>query len=249
MTGSAHFHPVKLTALYRKHVTLGAELREEGPWRRPESFTHPEEEAERVRKAVGLADVSPVGKLDLQGQDLDRLLEEVSGAPPPAVNSVGRFLLGESAECLGCRLARDECLLLTAPSDLEAVRAALEPRLETWCAHLTDLTSTLAALDLAGPAGPEVLAKLVALDLRSAVFPPLALAQAGLARVHTIVIRLDLGRHLAYRLLIPREHGEFVWDVLLDAGQEFGMVPFGAAAHARLGAEGETPLRFTGDRT
>ncbi|MFQ5829743.1 MAG: hypothetical protein ACE5JD_11395 [Candidatus Methylomirabilia bacterium] len=249
MTGPAHFQPVKLTALYRKHLALGAKLGEEGRWRRPEAFTDPEHEAERVRRAVGLADVSPVGKLGLKGQELDKLLEELSGTPLPPASSVCRLRLGQATECLACRLARDECLLLTPPLDLEAVRGALEPRLGSMCVHLTDLTSALAALDLVGPAAPDVLSKLIALDLRPAFFPSLALAQGGLARVHTIVVRLDLGRHLGYRLLIAREHGEFVWDVLLDAGAEFGMIPFGVAAHALLGAESETSSRSTGGRT
>lgn len=248
MNGSAQFHPVKRTALYRKHLALGAKLHEEGPWRWPETFGDPEEEAERVGKAVGLADVSPLGKLDLKGQDLDRFLEEVSGVASPAVSAAGRLPLPEAAECLGCLLARDECLLLTAPLDLEVVRGALEPRLGTLCVHLTDLTSALAALDLVGPAAPEVLSKLIALDLRPTVFLPLALAQGELARVHTIVLRLDVGRHPGYRLLVAREHGEFVWDVLLDAGAEWGMIPFGMAAHAVLSAEGGVSPSSAGGR-
>ena len=238
MTDPAAFHPVKLTALYRKHLALGGKFREEGPWRWPEAFTAPEEEVQRVCAAVGLADLSPLGKLDLKGRDLELLLHALAGAPPPSVNSIGRVRLREGPECLCCRLAQDELLLLTAPLDLEAVIGALQPKLGVACAHLTDLTSALAVLDLVGPKAPDVLSKVMALDLRPAVFPPLILAQGGLARVHAIVLRLDLGSHLGCRLLIGREHAEFVWDVLLDAGAEFDIVPFGAAAHALLRAEG-----------
>ncbi len=234
MTETAAYHPVKLTALYRTHLALGAKFREEGHWRWPEAFTAPEEEVQRVRAAVGLADLSPLGKLDLRGHDLDQLLQALAGAPLPSVSSIGRICLRGASECLCCRLAQDELLLLTAPLDLEAVAGVLQFGLEGACAHLTDLTSALVALDLAGPRATEVVSKVMALDLRPSVFPPLALAQGGLVRMHAIVMRLDLGSNLNYRLLVGREHAEFVWDVLLDAGAEFDIVPFGATVHALL---------------
>lgn len=150
------------------------------------------------------------------------------------MHTLGRGQLPQGPECLGCRLAQDELLLLTAPLDLEAVHDALQPALAGACAHLTDLTSALAALDLVGPSAPEVLSRLIALDLRPTVFAPGTLTQGGLAGVHAIVLRLDLGPHLGYRLLVGRELAECVWDVLLDAGAEFGMAPVGTLAHALL---------------
>ncbi|MGH8057052.1 MAG: sarcosine oxidase subunit gamma family protein [Candidatus Entotheonellia bacterium] len=237
MTDATGFHPVKLTALYRTHLALGAKFREEGMWRWPEAFTAPDAEVQRVRASVGLADASPLGKLDLKGHALDQVLEALAGAPPPAVHAISRISLRAGPECLCCRLARDELLLLTAPSDLEAVTRALHASPGPGCAHLTDLTSALAVLDLVGPNAPEVLSKVVALDLRPAVFPALALTQGGLAGVHALILRLDLGRTLGYRLLVGREVAEFVWDVLWDAGAEFGLVPFGETAHALLRAE------------
>ncbi len=236
MTDATGFHPVKLTALYRKHLALGAKFREEGMWRWPETFTAPEAEVQHVRAGVGLADLSPLGKLDLKGHALDPVLEALAGAPAPAVHAISRLSLRAGPACLCCRLARDELLLLTAPSELEAVTHALYASPGPGCAHVTDLTSALAVLDLVGPKAPEVLSKVLALDLRPAVFPASALTQGGLAGVHAIVLRLDLGTTLGYRLLVGREVAEFVWDVLWDAGAECGLVPFGATAHALLRA-------------
>ena len=80
--------------------------------------------------------------------------------------------------------------------------------------------------------------KLTTLDLRPAQFPDLSCAQGSLAGIHTLVIRADIQAHLAYQVYCGREFGEYLWDALLDAGQEFGARPFGLAAQRQLHAQG-----------
>ncbi len=176
-------------------------------------------EAERVRQAVGLQDVSAIGKLDLKGRDVERLL---AGVAPQDHFSV-------------LRLTPEHVLLLTLPGHqgqgaellLQALRQAAV------CAHLTDLSSALSAFALVGPRAREVLAKLTPLDLRPQAFPDGACAQGGLAKVHFVLLREDWGQLPAYRLLLGREDAEYGWEVIRQAGESLGLVPFGLAA-ARL---------------
>jgi sarcosine oxidase subunit alpha len=98
---------------------------------------------------------------------------------------------------------------------------------------VTDLTSAFAAVDLIGPRVPALLARLVAVELTARAAPPLSVTLADVAGVHGIIVRLE-HRHPAFRVLVGREHGEFVWDTLLDTGRDLGLVPVGAAAHRRL---------------
>lgn len=212
------FHPYRVSALYRAQLALGARWVEDGEWRLPESFAEPEVEAERVRQGVGLQDVSPIGKLDVKGRGAERFFD--------------RFAARADFSLL--RLTPDHVILLTPPERQEQVAGLLLATLsQEPCAHLTDVTSALSVFVLVGPRASEVLARLTPLDLRSRAFPNGACAEAGLAKVHAIISREDWGQLPAYRLLVGREHGEYAWDVIRDAGASLGLVPFGQAA-ARL---------------
>jgi sarcosine oxidase subunit alpha len=196
---------------------------EEGEWRLPESFADPEVEVEQVRQGVGLQDASAIGKLDLKGREVERFL---AGFLPKNHLSV-------------LRLRPDHVLLLTPPGHEGQVAEALERALSQapGCAHLTNVTSALSAFALVGPRAREVLAKLTSLDLRPHAFPDGACAQGGLAKVHAIILRQDWRLLPAYRLLVGREHGEYVWEVICEAGAEFSLVPFGLAAERLLRGE------------
>ncbi len=213
------FHPYKVSALYRTHLALGARWVEQEGWRLPESFTDLEVEAERVRQGVGFQDVSAIGKLDLKGRDIERLL---AGFAPQDLSVL--------------RLTPDRALLLTAPGRQgQVAEILLQVMSQTpCCAHVTDLTSALSAFALVGPKAQEVLAKLTSLDLRPHAFPNGACAQGALAKVHAIIHREDWGRLPAYRLLLEREHGEYGWEVIRTAGESLGLVSFGLAAESFL---------------
>ena len=213
------FRPYKVSALYRVHLALGARWAEEGEWRLPESFAHPEGEVERVRQSVGLQDVSAIGKLDLKGCDVERLL---AGFALPGVSLF--------------RLRPDHFLLLTLPGRQGQVSEVLLHALSQspCCAHLTDLTGALSAFALVGPRAPELLAKLTSLDLRSHVFADGVCVQGALAKVPAIIVRQDRGPLPAFSLLLPRDLGEYGWEVIREAGENLGLVPFGLAAERLL---------------
>ncbi len=70
--------PVRLTSLHDWHVRRGAEFVDTGQWLRPGLYPKPEDadawatvlrEARAVRRAVGICDVSTLGKIDVQGSD------------------------------------------------------------------------------------------------------------------------------------------------------------------------------------
>ena len=79
-----------------------------------------------------------------------------------------------------------------------------------------------------------MLRKLCALPLDPRDFPNLRVAQSSLAKVHCILVRRDLGGLPGFDLYVERPYGDYVWRSVIDAGQEFGMVPFGWGAKGLL---------------
>jgi glycine cleavage system aminomethyltransferase T len=57
-------------------------------------------------------------------------------------------------------------------------------------------------------------------------------AQGSLAKAHAIFVRNDVEALPAFELYVERPYGEYVWMCVMDAGREFGIVPFGWGAWA-----------------
>jgi sarcosine oxidase subunit alpha len=234
--------PLKRTALHYTHLALGAVMVDDNGWQRPEQYGSPEEEVQAVSAGVGLCDISPMGKLDLKGTESVRVLESLfSPDPVPRVGQARWTSLKTSngmneVRGLCCRLGRDHLLIITEPGSVAAAEQALKRHIEVvnGCIHLTDLTSTLAAVELVGPRSRDLLRKLTALDLSRSQFPDLTCAQGSVAQVHALVVRADVGSELAYEIYCGREFAEYLWNTLKDAGQEFAAVAFGVAAQRLL---------------
>jgi sarcosine oxidase subunit alpha len=209
---------------------------ERAGWRTAAHFTGAEDEARRVRDGAGLGDVSQLGKLDVRGTQLDdlapwpeRAVAERGGPPSPGARGGPPGLPRRV-----WRLAHGHALVTCGPeerADLAArLAAAVSPAA---CLHLTDVTSVYAALLLAGPASRAILHRLTAIDVEPEALPDRSAVQGGVAHVHTILLRADLGAPAGvpgYWLLVAREYGEYLWDTVLHAGHRLGIVPFGASA-------------------
>lgn len=219
--------PQRLSSLHRRHISLGAQMTGQDGWQRPVRYTSAQEEAAAVRQAVGICDISPVGKLLVQGNDIGKVLAD----------STPGQVAQHTEGALACRLSSDQLLLLTPPSALSDVRASIEASQETHV-HIVDMTSALTALCLAGPGSQDVLSKLTDLDLSSSSHTDMTCAQTSLSGVQAILVRADFSGMTAYRLFVSRDLGEFAWDVLTEAGSHEGMTPFGIEALRLLRGEG-----------
>ena len=97
-----------------------------------------------------------------------------------------------------------------------------------------DHTSGLAGVRLTGPGSDQLLSKLTELDTSPEAFPNLSCAQTRCAEIHGTLIRTDLGLLPSYDLFFPREFGEYMWDAIFEAGEEFGVAAVGFEAADRV---------------
>jgi heterotetrameric sarcosine oxidase gamma subunit len=236
-TRPATFTPVRLTAMYRAQVAAGARFRDAAGWRVADVYTSADLELEGARHAVGLHDASASGKLGVRGADVEAVVAKLCSRPAPPIATAARARVNGGPVLVG-RLAADELLLLTRAADAGDVESAVAAATaDVGCAHAMDLTAALAGLELVGPRVEVLLERLLPLDL--SLVQPLGVAQAELAGVHAIVLRLDQPDLAAFRILVPREYGAFVWAALVGAGVDLGLVLVGATARERLALDGE----------
>lgn len=224
--------PEHLSSLYRRHLSLGAQMIDEGGWQRPGRYTSATEEATVLLLAVGLCDISPVHKLLLEGDGVGNV--EV-GSFPTIAPEVGIVDLGGGMPM--CRLAADRLLVLLQTSlpegGLQMTRRFLAGQIEG-SGYLTDLTAELTGMCLAGPRSPNVLGKLTDLDLSHGANLYMnggACGETSLLGVPAILVRYDwLLSMPCHCIFVPHDSGEFAWDALTQAGAQEGLKPVGIEA-------------------
>ena len=238
-----------------------------GDWKRPRYYKHAGAQTERdcvqqeyhaVRDAVGVIDVSTLGKLSLKGRDCGKLLDKVytnrfSDLKPGRVRyavlcdeagimlddgTISR-LADEIPVPSGAGASACQFFITTTTGNLDFVEQWLEWWLAGagWDVQISNLTSALAAVNLAGPKAREVLSGLTSCDLSIQAFPYMACRKAEVAGVPALLMRIGFVGETGWEIHYPAESGEHLWSALMDAGRPFGICPFGVEAQRLLRLE------------
>jgi heterotetrameric sarcosine oxidase gamma subunit len=80
---------------------------------------------------------------------------------------------------------------------------------------------------LAGPVASEALGKICGLNFANDAFPSDQVRQTSAAKIKTLIVRADENQTPVYFLHVERPLGQYFWETLIDAGQEFGIAPAG----------------------
>jgi sarcosine oxidase subunit alpha len=111
-------------------------------------------------------------------------------------------------------------------------------RYDGWDFNVINLTDAFGAINLAGPNSRAVLAKLTDADLSNEAFPYMAYRDFELSGgIPARAFRLGFVGELSYELHIPSSYMLSVWNMLLEAGRPFGIMPFGLEAQSCLRLE------------
>ncbi|TPQ52263.1 sarcosine oxidase subunit alpha [Prosthecomicrobium hirschii] len=259
------FRPRRLPPIHMVAVEREAQMIEVGPWWRAQWFPLPHEtdwqqsvdrEVTTVRKAVGVCDMSTLGKIEVFGPDAAAFLTRL------CANSVMKLAVGRCAYFLMLRedgyayddgtVARlgPERFVMTCSTahaakvyeQVEYARQVLFPEMDVVVQSATEQWAQLA---LAGPRARDVLARIVdpGFDLSGAAFPPVACAETTvLGGVRARLFRLTFSGELAFEIAVPARRGADLMRRLLIAGQDFGIVPYGTEAVGAMRIEKGHPV-------
>lgn len=102
---------------------------------------------------------------------------------------------------------------------------------------LRDITATLTCFGVWGPYVRDMLAKLTTTDLSTEALPFLRMCDAQIGGIPVQLVRVTFVGELGYEIYADVNKGLELWQLLWDAGQEFGLVACGYKAIDSLRAE------------
>jgi len=194
-------------------------------WFEPSAAEH-----RAVRERVGLFDQSSFAKFILRGRDAAAVLGRICANDIDV--PVGKVIYtqwlnergGIEADLTVTREAEDAYLIVTGCAtqvrDFGWLCRSIPPEAH---ALAVDVSSSYAVLGLMGPASRELLATLTDADLSTAAFPfaTSKVIDLGYARIRAS--RITYVGELGYELYIPSEYAQAVFDVIVGAGEPFGL--------------------------
>jgi sarcosine oxidase subunit alpha len=242
-----NMEPVQVSSVHDWHLEHGARMMVAGPWLRPEHYGNATSEVEGVRNRVGLIDVSPLGKFQLTGTGVPYLLERLyinqwrelrKGRVRYGVMCNDEAVVIDDGVC--AHLDENTWYLSTTSTGAGSAFQWIQWWLQSGWGdgiHLTDMTETYSAFNLAGPRSRDVLQKLTERDVSNKAIPYMRIRRARVADVPCRLLRIGFTGELSYEIHCPSASGLHVWDSLMEAGEEFGIAPFGVEAQRILRLE------------
>ncbi|HUL98006.1 MAG TPA: glycine cleavage system aminomethyltransferase GcvT, partial [Mycobacterium sp.] len=227
-----------------RHRELGATFAEFGGWLMPVSYAGTVTEHNATRSAVGLFDVSHLGKASVRGPHAAALVNSA------LTNDLRRIRPGKAQYTLCCNesggviddlivyyVSDDELFLVPNAANTAAVVAALKAAARQEIS-VTNQHRSYAVLAVQGPRSADVLTRLglpTGMDYMGYV-------DAQFARVPVRVCRTGYTGEHGYELLPPWDDASVVFDALVEVVGELGGEPAGLGARDTLRTEMGYPL-------
>lgn len=253
----AHFEVTRKTQIDSWAEAHGAVYEPVGQWRRAWYFPKPGEdmdaavrrECRAVRQSVGIFDASTLGKIEVVGPDAVEFMNRMYTNPWTKL-AAGRcrygLLLGDDGfirdDGVIGRMTEDRFHVTTTTGGAARVLNMMEdylqtewPDLNVWLTSTTEQWSTIA---LNGPNAAKLLAPLVeGVELTEEAFPHMSCVECTVAGMPARLFRVSFTGEIGFEVNVPAPLGRKLWEILWEAGQQYGITPYGTETMHVLRAE------------
>ena len=240
------FQPIRKTAMHEWHDDHGADWEPVGGWRRPYAYLQSGETTDQAvwrevintREKLGLLDASTLGKIVVKGPDAGKFLDMMY------TNMMSNLKLGRCRYGLMCsengflsddgvvaRIDDQTWLCHTTSGGADRIHAHMEEWLQTewwdWQVWVVNITEELAQVAVVGPNSRKVLEKLGGMQVSADALPFMAWADGEIGGITCRAYRISFSGELSYEIAVPASRGLEFWEMLVEAGAEFGVMPYG----------------------
>ncbi len=233
---------MKETPLTQEHINLGARMMEFAGYNMPVSYSGINEEHTTVRDKVGLFDVSHMGQFFIKGDEALDLVQKLSS------NDASKLVVGQAQyacfpndrggivdDFITYKLSDDEYMLVVNASNIEKDYAWISAA-NTFDAQLTDASDDMALLALQGPLASTVLEKLTSVKVDQIPYYYFGVGEVcGIEDV--IISGTGYTGSGGFELYVDNNSAVKIWNEILKAGEEEGILPIGLGARDTLRLE------------
>ena len=247
-----HFRPLRRTPMHEWNLQHGATMTMAGLWHRPWYFARHGEglseayvrETETTREAVGLCDVTSLGKIAIQGPDATEFLNRIY-TNPFAKLPVGKARYGIMLRDDGFvmddgttwRLSETDYFMTTTTAHAGKVMVWLEELLQTrWQdlkVHVTTVSEQWAGCAVAGPKSRDVLLACVEDPevMDNEKFPFMGVIKTTLkGGIPCRIARISFSGERAYEVYVPSDYATALMDLLWPESEPLGGCLYGLEA-------------------
>jgi aminomethyltransferase len=243
--------PLKQTALNATHRALKAKMVDFGGWDMPVEYSGLIAEHLAVRTGVGLFDVSHMGEIQFRGPNSLAAVQRIT------MNDASRLKDGQAQysalltpegtfidDILVHKLGDNDYLLVVNAGTKDKDHAWVRQQVGAMSGvHINDYSNYYSQLAIQGPRALETLQKLTKVDLSGIKNYWFTWGQvAGV--YNTLIARTGYSGEDGFEVYVPSDVAttEKVWNAILEAGAEFGILPCGLGARNTLRLEAGMPL-------
>jgi aminomethyltransferase len=241
---------VRKTALNSVHRKLGAKMVDFNGWDMPVEYSGIIAEHMTVRTGVGIFDVSHMGDIRLAGPDALAAVQHIS------MNDASRLAIGQAQysallypqgtfvdDVIVHRLGEEEYLLVINAGTREKDFNWVRENTRQFNCRVENLSDDFTQIAIQGPKGIDLLQKLTDADLSSVKFYWVTRGTVcGLG--NTLIARTGYTGEDGFEIYVPSDEPTSVrvWNDVLEAGREFGVLACGLGARNTLRLEAKLPL-------
>lgn len=233
----------KKTALFDKHVSLGAKMVPFAGFDMPVQYSGVTEEHFAVREKAGLFDVSHMGQFFIEGPKAKDLLQYVTTNDVEALED-GKAQYsclpngngGIVDDLIVYKMADEKYFVVVNASNIEKDWSHIQKYNAEFGAEMRNASDEMSLLAIQGPKATEVLQKLTDADLSGIPYYHFKIGTvAGVENV--IISNTGYTGSGGFEIYFLNEFADKLWNEIVKAGEEFGLMPCGLAARDTLRLE------------
>jgi aminomethyltransferase len=241
---------LRKTALNDMHRHMGAKMVDFGGWDMPVEYSGLIAEHMAVRTGVGVFDVSHMGDIQLRGPESLAAVQHIS------MNDASKLQIGQAHysamlypngtfvdDVIVHKLSDNDYLIVINAGTREKDFQWIKQNAQRFKCHVSDYSDFYTQLAIQGPKAAETLARLTDVDLSSIKGYWFKWGTVcGLA--NTLIARTGYTGEDGFEIYVPSDTptSERVWNEVLEAGKEFGILPCGLGARNTLRLESAMAL-------
>lgn len=238
----------KKTPLYEAHKRAGGKVVDYAGWFLPVEYEGLVPEHNAVREKVGMFDVSHMGEITLIGKDALKFADYVNTNNIETLEN-GRVIYGFLCQedggvvddLLTYKANDEDIYLVVNAANIEKDFEWLKEKAKDFDVEVTNVSDETGEVAVQGPMAEKTVQKLTDYDLSSIPFFAFV-RDVEIAGVNTMISRTGYTGEDGFEIYTKAEDIEKVWDAVLEAGEEFGIMPTGLGCRDTLRFEAALPL-------